>query len=171
MKQIILLTLLITFLSNVTNGQDNIPLKRKPYKLAVAVDKEIVYEEDLKDNPYVWPDKTVQLYPGETVYIEIEFNKDTIKRFVAGKENTNPSTTLELTFTQVSNDKVHELMMLKVKNPFKKKLVYEAMIFLMKQKKWVKTSVIPVEGGLMGFETWPDIITSIGVGGWTFKND
>jgi len=61
-------------------------------------------------------------------------------------------------------------MMLKVVNPFKQQLVYNATIFLMQQKKWVVTDVYPVEAELTSYETWPDIITSIGLGQWTFKS-
>ena len=52
-------------------GQDSTQLKRTPYKLKVAVDKKTVYEEDIKATPYVLPNKAVQLYPGESIFIEI----------------------------------------------------------------------------------------------------
>lgn len=87
------------------------------------------------------------------------------------KEISNPSKTLTLSFTQTVDKKVHKMMMLKVVNPFKQQLIYHASIFLMKYKKWVSTDVYPVEAGLSGFETWPDIITSIGIGQWAFKSN
>lgn len=65
-------TLVFLIVSFATFGQDTTILKRTSYKLKVAVDKKAVYEEDLNATPYVQPDKTVQLYPGETVYIEVE---------------------------------------------------------------------------------------------------
>ncbi|MCW3107034.1 MAG: hypothetical protein JWQ09_1540 [Segetibacter sp.] len=150
-------------------GQDTSQLKRTPYKLTIAVDKNTVYEEDLNTTPYVLPDNTVQLYPGETVYIEVEQGNGMIKSMKAVKDNVNPTKTLTISFTQTAKKKVHELMMLKVTNPFKQKLVYKATIFLMQQKRWVKTDVYPVEKELSGFETWPDIITSIALGQWTFE--
>lgn len=72
MKSIfILLTSLLT-ISLCSHGQDTMQLKRVPYKLTLAVDKNSFYEEDIKATPYVLPNKTIQLYPGETVYIEVE---------------------------------------------------------------------------------------------------
>ncbi|HEY6900287.1 MAG TPA: hypothetical protein VI233_06580 [Puia sp.] len=165
MKQL----LLLLALAATTGVGASAQLKRAPYKLSVAVDKGTVYEEDIKETPYVLPNNTVQLYPGETVFIEVELADNSITGMTAVKENEHPEKTLVISFTQVASDKKHESMMLKVVNPFKQQLSYGAMIFLMKQKKWVKTDVYPVEAGLAGFETWPDIITSIGLGQWKFK--
>jgi hypothetical protein len=165
-------TICIAFLTIVlcSDGQDTTQLKRRPYKLTVAVDKSTFYEEDISSTPYVMPDNTVQLYPNETVYIEVEQENGNIKSMKAVKDISNPAKTLTISFTQTTNKKVHEQMMLKVTNPFKQKLVYKATMYLMKQKKWVNTDVYPVEAELSGFETWPDIITSIGLGQWTFES-
>ena len=170
MKYSIFVSFAIILTSFVSYGQDTTQLIRTPYKLVVAVDKNSVYEEDIKATPYVLPDNTIQLYPGEIVYIEVEQENGIIKSMTAVKENINPSKTLILSFTQTDKKKVHELMTLKVTNPFKQQLIYNATIFIMKHNKWVKTNVYPVEAGLSGFEIWPDIITSIGLGKWIFKN-
>ncbi len=115
------------------------------------------------------PNNTLQLYPGESVFIEIEQADGVIKSIKAVKEIRDESKTVTIAFTQVANKNVHQQMMLKVVNPFKYALSYKAAIYLMKQKKWVKTDVYPVIAGLSGFETWPDIITSIGLNNWTFQ--
>ena len=169
MKTKICLSFIFFVIAFYSYGQDTAILKRTPYKLTVAVDKKMVYEEDLTATPYVLPDKTVQLYSGETVYVEVEQEDGVIKSMKAVKEILDPTKTLTISFTQTAEKKVHQMMMLKVTNPFKQQLIYHATIFLMKQKKWVTTDVYPVEAGLSGFETWPDIITSIGLGQWTLK--
>lgn len=163
-----LLFILLAFLSSA-HGQDTSLLKREPYKLKVAVDKKTFYEEDLAAAPYVLPDNTVQMYPGETIYLEVEQDNDIIKSVKAVKEITDSTKTLTISFTQTTEKSVHQMMMLKVANPFKQQLVYHAKMFLMKQKKWVATDVYPVEPGLFGIETWPDIITSISLGQWALK--
>jgi hypothetical protein len=151
-------------------GQDGAQFKRTPYKLKVAVDKKSFYEEDLKETAFVLPDKTVQLYPGETIYIEVEQENGVIKNMTAVKEIKNPAITLTISFTQTAAKKVHEMMMLKIDNPFSSPLIYKASIFLFNQKKWVSTNVYPVMEGLSAYETWPDIITSIGLNSWAFQN-
>jgi hypothetical protein len=169
MKHTILFLFALITISLSSYGQDSTKLKRTPYKLTVVVDKKTVYEEDLKANPYVLPDNTVQIYPGETVYIEVEQENGVIKSMNAVKENTNPGKTLIIAFSQNVKKNVHESMTLKVTNPFSKKLIYKAKIFLLK-KNWVDTDVYPVEAGLSAFEIWSDIITSIGLGHWTFQD-
>jgi len=170
MKPSILLAFASILFSAVSYGQDSSALlKRTPYKLTVAVDKNTLYEEDIKATPFVLPDNTVQIYPGETIYIEVEKEDGVIKKMTAVTENTHPEKTLVLSFTQSVKKKVHEMMMLSVKNPFAEQLVYKATMFLLKQHKWADTDVYPVEPPLAGYETWPDIITSMALGGWQFK--
>lgn len=163
--------LLILFFTTVqcSYGQDSLSIKRAPYLLTVLVDKKNFYEEDIKESSYIFPDKTIQLYPGETIYVEADEENGVIKNMKVVKEIAIPEKTLSITFTQSAKKKVHELMMLKIQNPFKYNLSYKAKIFLLQNKKWVDTDVIPVHAELMAFETWPDIIISIGLGGWSFE--
>ncbi|MEP7229061.1 MAG: hypothetical protein ABI691_02345 [Ginsengibacter sp.] len=170
MKKISILLTEILLVSLCSYGQDTTQLIRPSYKLTVLVDKNSFYEEELKSTPYILPGKTVQIYPGETIFIEIEEDNGIIKSMTAVKEPVHPSKTLTISFIQGVKKKTHELMMLKVENPFPKNLIYKAKIFLLKQKKWVDTDVYPVGAGLSGYETWPDIITSIGLNDWQFQS-
>ena len=151
----IFILLITLFTISFCYGQDTTQLKRVPYKLTVAVDKNSVYEEEIKATGYVLPNKAIQLYPGETVYVfEVEQDNGVIKSLTLVKEIKDSSKTLTLSFTQSTKKKVHEMMMLKVINPLPFKLIYKASIFLFVQKKWVNADVYPVEAGLSGFETW-----------------
>lgn len=126
--------ILVAFLSSA-HSQDTTLLKRKPYNLKVVVDKNTFYEEDLNATPYVLFGNTVQIYPGETVYLEVEQENGVIKSVKAVKKITDSTKTLTISFTQTTEKKVHQMMMLKVTNPFKQQLVYNAKMFLMKQNK------------------------------------
>jgi hypothetical protein len=145
-------------------AQDLFPLKRKPYLLTLAVDKKTTYEENLPEAQYVLPDQTVQLYPGETVFVEIEQENGVIKNVRAVVENKYPQKTLIITLTQVSKKKVHQSVMLKIENPFKFTLKYEAKTYMLHYKNWVNARVLPVPPGLSSFETWAEMITSVAVG-------
>jgi hypothetical protein len=151
-------------------GQDSSQLKRTPYKLIVAVDKKTIYEEDIKATPYVLPNKPIQLYPGENVYLEIEQENGIVKGVTAVDKIVHPDKTLTISFKQTVKKKVHELTMLQIQNPFKQNLIYKSKIFLLQRRAWVDTNVYPVRAGLASFETWPDIITSIALGDWTFQD-
>lgn len=158
--------LMIAMSSNVILAQN----KRLPYKLSVVIDENTVYKEDIKATSYVLPYNTIQLYPGENIYLEVELTGGVIKNMNAVEENRNPSKTVVISFTQTVSNKTHKSMLLKIMNPFKEKLFYSAAIFLMQQKKWGNTDVYPVEAEKYSFESWPDIITSITLAEWSFKS-
>ncbi len=168
MKRILLL-LLALCLGAISYGQDNAPLKRAAYTLKMPISKSKVYEEAIPEGPYVLPDKTIMLYPGETVNIEVDQTDGVVHSFRAVAAINDSAKTIVLSFTQSVNNKKHELMMLAVKNPFAWHLTYQANIFLLRPEKWVSTNVVPVFPGLMSYETWPDPIVSIGIGKLAFK--
>jgi hypothetical protein len=150
-------------------GQSTSQYKRAAFKLTVSVDEENYYSEDIGVSAYVLPDNTVQMYPSETVFIEVEQTNGVIKSIKAVKSIKDSTKTISLNFKQTTKGKIHDSMMLTVHNPFPYELEYQAGIFLMKQKKWVKTSILPIGAGLTNFETWPDVITSIALRQWKFK--
>ena len=59
---------------------------------------------------------------------------------------------------------------LTIDNPFDKQLHYKATMNLMKNKKWVNTSVYPVMPKLKSIEMWPDIITSLALVSFELKD-
>lgn len=170
MKQILFLVVIILTLSLNSKGQDTTVLKRTPYTLKIEVDKKNFYEDQIGATPYIFPNNGMQIYPGETIYVEVVEENGIIKSMKAVKEITKPKTTLTIKFSQKSEKKIHQMMMLEVQNPFPKNLIYDAKMFLLSNKKWVSTSIYPVMAGLSGFETWTDIIISLGLDNWKFTD-
>jgi hypothetical protein len=150
-------------------GQTNDLPHRDAFKLNIAVDETNFYNADIETSAYVLPDNTIQLYPGETIYVEVELGKKEIKSMKTVKQNLHPEKTVTISFSQQTDGKIHTGMMLKIENPFNKKLEYKAKMFLMKYNKWVPTNVLPVQQKLISFETWPDLIVTITLSEWVFK--
>ena len=169
MKPAVIFTIMMMFVVTSLSAQDLFPLKRKPYLLTVAVDKKNTYEENLPESNYVLRDLTVQLYPGESVFIEIEQENGIVKNVRAVTENKFPEKTLIISFSQISKKKVHEAMMLKIQNPFKYTLKYDAKTYLLNYKNWVNARVIPVQPGLTAYESWAELITSVAIGNLSFE--
>lgn len=165
---IFILIFLTTFI--VSKGQDTAILKRTPYTLKIEVDKKNYYEEEIGATQYIFPNNGMQIYPGETIYVEVIEDNGVIKSMTAVKEIRDPQKTLTIKFYQKSEKHVHQMMMLEIHNPFSKNLTYKAKMFLLKTKKWVDTDVYPVIAGISAFETWSDVITSLGLGGWKFED-
>lgn len=161
--------LALIFSSILGFGQTNDLPKREAFTLNIMVDDSNFYQSNIKASNYILPDNSIQIYPGETLFVEVELNKKEIKSMKTVKENINPDKTITISFTQQTDGKKHTGMMLKIENPFKWKLEYKATMFLMKYNKWASTSVLPVQPKLSNFETWPDIIVTLALGGWEFK--
>jgi hypothetical protein len=137
--------------------------------LTLAVDKKSFYEENIPSTAFVLPNRTIQIYPGEVIYVEIDQENGIIKNMRAVPEIKDSSKTMILSFIQVTENKIPQQMILKITNLLSWNLTYDASMFLMNQKRWVKTEVYPVKAGLQGFETWPDIIVSLGLGNWKLE--
>jgi hypothetical protein len=99
-KKNLYLSAVLLMAALAVHGQDSAQLKRVPYTLTVAVDKKTVYEEDIKETPFVLPGNTIQLYPGETILIEVEQENGVIKKLTAVKEIKDAAKTLRIKFTQ-----------------------------------------------------------------------
>jgi len=168
MKYILILLLIYLMVPFNSKGQETAILKRTAYTLKIYVDNVNFYEDEIGATPYVFPNNGMQIYPGETIYVEVDQDNGIIKGMKAVKEIKDPKTTLTIKFSQKSENKIHQMMMLEIQNPFEKNLAYKAKMFLLKQNKWFDTNVLPVMAGLTAFETWPDIIISLGLGSWKF---
>lgn len=157
------------FTTAICCGQSNDRPQRDAFKLNIAVDDTNFYNTDIKASAYVLPDNSIQLYPGETVYVEVELVEKELKSMKTVKENLHPEKTLIISFSQQTDGKIHKGMMLKIENPFNRKLEYKANMFLMKYNKWAPTSVMPIQPKLSSYETWSDLIVTIVLARWEFK--
>ena len=81
------------------------------------------------------------------------------------KENLNPEKTIEIKLTQTVKDRKS----VKVATPFKKDLEYKAMMFIVGHDKWINTNVLSVKAKLTGYESWTDVIITLVLTEWKFK--
>lgn len=142
---------------------------RKSFNLTMAVDGERYYSAEIPETSYILPNNTVQLFPGETLYIEADVDGDSLVNLKCVSANKNPKKTLVISFTQICEEKMHKSMMLSVQNPFGRDLEYSAVICLLMYGKFVETDVWDVMAGTIGYETWPDLINSIVLDSWKLK--
>ena len=168
------LTFILTYIlaSILSYGQNNDLPQRNNFTLHLAVDDTVFYNSEIKASSYILPENTIQLYPGENIFVEVELVRKEIKSMKTVKENLNPAKTIKISFSQETDDtdsRKHRGMMLEIENPFDKKLEYEAQMYLMNHNKWVVTDVLPIQPNLSSYELWNDIIVTIALTGWKFK--
>lgn len=166
--KLILWIFLLVFSSNVMAQSDNDRPTRDSFTLIMPVSKENFYESQIPSTPFVVGPNILQLFPGDTVFIEVEQKDGIVTAIRSVRENRNKDKTLEISFIQHVENKKHANMILKVQNPFKKDLSYKAVIRGMNAGNWTNTTIMPVMAGLMGLEMWPDVIVSIALRDWKF---
>ncbi len=145
--------------------------ERKGFTLIIPVDKTHEYADSIKPTPYIVHADIIQIYPGESVNVEIELTDTGIKSMKTVSEIKYPDKTISISLRQLAEQHVHKSMMLEINNPFKKDLTYAVRMFLMRSKAWVDTDVLPVKAGLAAYESWPDVIVSMALYDWKFKDN
>jgi hypothetical protein len=110
-------------------------------------------------NKYIYKD-SIFLFKGDKINIQADSNNYSLMNFHFVSEILDSSKTITLSFTIESFNNKNG-MILKIYNPFNKKLIYNAKIRTLKNYKYVETSVIPIMPRLFSFETWPYEIESI----------
>jgi hypothetical protein len=168
MKKIMLLIILSLIALSGYSQSTDLP-DRAAFKLKLAVNDTDFYEANIKEAPYVLKNNTIQIYPGDKIFIEMEVIDKEIKSLKSVKTNINPEKTVTITFSQVAEGRKHQQMILNVQNPFAFNLSYSAAMFLLKQKRWIKTDVLPVRAKIGSYETWSDIIVTMALSDWKLQ--
>jgi hypothetical protein len=166
MKKIIYLTLI--FLTSYCYSQNEIK-EREPFILKLAVDNDQFYQMNVEKSKYFVKENIIQIYPTEKLNVEVEIKNDTIFSMKVVEKIIEPKRTIQIEFLQNVKDKKPEGMMLKVTNPFGRKLHYNAMMYIVGHDKWISTSIIPIQPNLVNYETWNDVIITLVLEKWRFE--
>lgn len=166
MKSIFLVLLnfsaLLSFAQNEKTNRDS-------FYLNIVVDSDNNYGMDIQTSPYFVKDYILQIYPTEKLFIETELKNDTIFSMKVVKENIYPEKTIVVEFKQSAEDRNKVSMLLNVKNPFDKNLIYKALMFTPFSNELKATSIIPVKPKLSAFEIWPHAIISLVLTDWKLE--
>jgi len=168
MKNLIILVLMV-FSSVVYSQSENDKVNRSAFQLEIAANETYQYSMDVPESPYFVHEKVLQLFCTETVFVECEIEQDTISSMKVVAENLHPQKTIVIRFTQNSEDRKKISSELKVKNPFQKSLVYDAMMFTPNSQDWQSTSIIPIQPQLENYELWPHAIVTLVLERWRFE--
>ena len=168
MTKSIILAAFFSLTSLISFSQNEKPF-RDEFTLKLPVDGEQFYEQKVLKSPFFVKDNVLQIYPGESLFIEVEKTKNEITSMKVVKVNVQPEKTLIVELTQTVKERKSESMILKVINPFDSDLNYKVLMYIVGQSKWIPTDVFPVKAKLTGYETWSDIIITMVLSDWKFK--
>jgi hypothetical protein len=163
-----LLFIILTFTASLCYSQNEIK-EREPFALKLAVDSEQFYQMDVPKSKYFVKENILQIYPTEKLNVEVEIKSDTIFSMKVVKKIIEPKKTIQIEFLQNVKENKPDGMMLKVTNPFDRKLNYNAMMYIVGNNKWLSTSIIPILPNLVNYETWNDVIITLVLEKWRFE--
>lgn len=139
---------------------------REPFTLKLRVDKEHYYEEKLdRKIPFV-ADNTVYLFSGDSFGLSLSVENGEIVAVAYQKAKAGAD--IEVEFNQDDDDAT---MMLTLKSNIKQVLYLDALMTVPGKKKIRKTSVLPLQPGLGGYELWPHPIVQLILTNLRFKEE
>lgn len=131
---------------------------REPFTLKLHVDKEHYYEQVFDRIPYVY-ENSVYLFAGEEFGVNITLKDGEIVE-VDYQEDLSRAD-LEFKFSQKLDDDGSAMMLLAIKNKTDFPIFMDGLITVPGEEKIFSTTIMPVQPGLSGFESWPHPIVQI----------
>ncbi|WP_395742118.1 hypothetical protein [Prosthecobacter sp.] len=125
---------------------------RQPFTLKLKIDKERVYEEKFERHPYVHHND-VFLFSGDEFGVNLQREGDAVKSVTYQPDLKKADITFK--FSQEVKDGAHSMMMLVIKNNTQARIYMDAMMTIPGKEGIYKTTILPLEPGLSGYESWP----------------
>ena len=136
-----------------TSATTNAVTFREPFTLKLTIDKDRYYEESYTNGiPYVFAND-VYLFCGESFGINATIEKEKIVSISYQRETEKAD--VEFTFSQEKTDDGKGMTMLVIRNRLKKRLYVDALMTIPEKTGVFRTSILPLEPGLSGYESWP----------------
>jgi hypothetical protein len=142
---------------------------REPFTLKLRVDKEHYYEENFdRKIPFVAHNK-VYLFAGESFGLKLGIANGEFSTVTYQKEKKGAD--IEAKFKQEMQANGDAMMMLTLKSNIKQVLYLDALMTVPGEKGIHKTSILPLQPGLTGYETWPHPIVQLVLTNLRFKEE
>jgi hypothetical protein len=115
----------------------------------LKLNKKEFFEMEFPKAPYV-AEGFINVLAGEEILVEFDDTDGTLSNPRYVKTVAKPERTISFRLEQTDNGTV-----LQVKNPFTKSIMYDCAIQHYSEQRFRKTSIVPVQAGLVSFEMWP----------------
>ena len=140
---------------------------REPFTLKLRVDKDHYYEEHYERKiPFV-AGNDVYLFCGESFGLKLGVTNGEIASVTYQKDKAGAD--VEVALTQEAGKDDDPMMMLVLKSNIKQVLYVDALMTVPGRKGIYKTSILPLQPGLKGFESWPHPIVQLVLTNLRFK--
>lgn len=158
---IIFLIIFVPILS-LCFAQSNDYQYRSAFKLDLEINDTNYFQAEIPESPIVTSTNSIQIYPGEEVFIEVELGSlNEIRNLKSVKNNLQPEKTLIVAFEQISKKHQHISMVLSITNPFDMDLAYKPSLLSFKLSDWLIKKEISAEKRQLSVEVFNDLSVSI----------
>ena len=115
----------------------------------LKVNNKEYFEMEFPKGPYV-ADGFINVLAGEEILVEFDDTDGVLSnpRYVKTAAKSERTVLFRL-------EQTDEGTVLQVKNPFTKNIIYDCLIQHYSEQRLRKTSIVPVQAGLVSFEMWP----------------
>jgi hypothetical protein len=131
---------------------------RTPFTLKLHIDKEHFYEEKFDKIPFVH-DGDVYLFKGDEFGLNLDIYTNSVRAVKYQSDLKKADVTLK--FSEETQPDGTAMMMLHIHNNTEHTLDFDALMTVPGKKGIAKTSILPVQPGLSGFESWPHPIVQL----------
>ena len=115
----------------------------------LKLNKKEFFEMEFPKGPYV-AEGFINVLAGEEFLVEFDDAEGTLSNPHYVKTAAKPDRTISFRLEQTDEGTI-----LQVKNPFRKTIIYDCLIQHYSEQRLRKTSIVPVQAGLVSFEMWP----------------
>ena len=131
---------------------------REPFTLKLHVDKENFYEQKIGKIPFV-ANGDVYLFKGDEFGLTLDIQENKIRAVRYQPDLKKADVTLK--FSQEVMRDGNGMMLLRIQNGTKVTLNVDAIMTVPGHKGAAKTSILPIEPGIAGNESWPHPILQL----------
>jgi hypothetical protein len=118
-------------------------------KIQLKLNAKEYFEMEFPKGPYV-AEGFINVLAGEEFLVEFDDTDGKLSNPRYVKTAATPARTVSFRLEQTEEGTI-----LKVKNPFAKSIIYDCLIQRHNEERLRRTSIIPVQAGLLSFEMWP----------------
>ena len=145
------------------------PVSREPFTLKLKVDKDHFYEERFDRRiPFV-SENEVYLFLGDKFGVNLTVRNDRVMDVRYQPDATKAD--VWFSFEQPQELPGGLGMTLAIENKMKRGLSMDGLMSVPKKKEVIKTSILPVQAGKSGLETWPHPISQLVLGNLQLTKD
>lgn len=148
--------------SKPVESKPGAPVLREPFTLKLRVDKDHFYEERYDRRiPYV-SENEVYLFSGDRFGVNVTIRNNRIMQVTYQPDPAKAD--VLFAFEQLKETQKGTGMILNIQNGLKQRLIMDALMTVTDKKEVFKTSILPVEAGKSGVESWPHPIVQLVLG-------